>query len=377
MRRQAASLLFYARPKEHAERNMFELGLMAIAGAIDDGILPSGWRYYGVGAMEPSTVRITGTASMEVLPRQSQDEYRSLLREHSVGLSLMDTPHPSLVPLEMASAGMLVVTSTFENKTYDALRAIPGNLIPVEPTVDAIKGGLSDAVAGIEDCRSPHPWLSASTGAAAGRSPSTMRSPSGSSPSWRRRDQASCDPGPASSRFPLGRQGQRAVARGHVPCGHGADRVPERRGQRRRGGGHARRDAVAGHPRPDGHPLVGHRADPGGHERLDPPDSGFARGSATAATFRRAGRDRAGPRRRRHRRAAHGNGGATSSNGGNGHRTWHPKGGPVIAIAMTTHRPADRVFQEADRSIREQTHENWVCVISDDASRREAPRGDA
>jgi hypothetical protein len=36
----------------------------------------------------------------------------------------MDTPHPSLVPLEMASAGMLVVTSTFENKTYDALRAI-------------------------------------------------------------------------------------------------------------------------------------------------------------------------------------------------------------------------------------------------------------
>ena len=31
MRRQAASLLFYARPEEHAERNMFELGLMAIA----------------------------------------------------------------------------------------------------------------------------------------------------------------------------------------------------------------------------------------------------------------------------------------------------------------------------------------------------------
>jgi len=151
MRGQASSLLFYARPEEHAERNMFELGLMAIAGAVGDGILPSGWRYYGVGAMEPSTVRITGAASMEVLPRQSQGEYRSLLREHSVGLSLMDTPHPSLVPLEMASAGMLVVTSTFENKTVDSLRAISGNLIPVEPTVDAIKGGLADAVAGIDE----------------------------------------------------------------------------------------------------------------------------------------------------------------------------------------------------------------------------------
>jgi ABC-type polysaccharide/polyol phosphate transport system ATPase subunit/glycosyltransferase involved in cell wall biosynthesis len=66
--------------------------------------------------------------------------------------------------------------------------------------------------------------------------------------------------------------------------------------------------------------------------------------------------------------AAHGNGGATSSNGGNGHRTWHPKGGPVIAIAMTTHRPPMGLFRRQIESIRKQTHENWVCVISDDAS---------
>ena len=66
--------------------------------------------------------------------------------------------------------------------------------------------------------------------------------------------------------------------------------------------------------------------------------------------------------------AAHGNGGATSSNGGNGHRTWHPKGGPVIAIAMTTYRPPRELFRKQIESIRRQTHENWVCVISDDAS---------
>ena len=29
----------------------------------------------------------------------------------------MYTPHPSLVPIEMASAGMLTVTNSFENKT--------------------------------------------------------------------------------------------------------------------------------------------------------------------------------------------------------------------------------------------------------------------
>jgi hypothetical protein len=88
---------------------------------------------------------------MEILPRQSQDEYRSLLREHSIGLSLMDTPHPSLVPLEMASAGMLVVTSTFENKTADSLRSISENLIPVEPTVEGISDGLAEAVAAAGD----------------------------------------------------------------------------------------------------------------------------------------------------------------------------------------------------------------------------------
>jgi hypothetical protein len=149
MRRQANSVLFYARPEPHAERNMFELGVMALAEAIHDGCFPGSWRFYGIGALEPGRVRITNEVSMEILSRQSQDAYRGLLREHSVGLSLMDTPHPSLVPLEMASAGMLVVTSTFENKTAQSLRAISGNLIPVEPTVDGIKRGLGEAVAAV------------------------------------------------------------------------------------------------------------------------------------------------------------------------------------------------------------------------------------
>jgi glycosyltransferase involved in cell wall biosynthesis len=149
MRRQANSLLFYARPEPHAERNMFELGVMALAEAIHDGCFPGSWRFYGIGALEHSWVRITDEVSMEILSRQSQDAYRGLLRQHSIGLSLMDTPHPSLVPLEMASAGMLVVTSTFENKTAESLRAISENLIPVEPTVDGIKRGLGEAVDGI------------------------------------------------------------------------------------------------------------------------------------------------------------------------------------------------------------------------------------
>jgi ABC-type polysaccharide/polyol phosphate transport system ATPase subunit/glycosyltransferase involved in cell wall biosynthesis len=66
--------------------------------------------------------------------------------------------------------------------------------------------------------------------------------------------------------------------------------------------------------------------------------------------------------------AAHGNGRAAAAEGGNGHRTWHPKGGPLIAIVMATHRPPMRLFRRQIESIRAQTHENWVCVVSDDAS---------
>ena len=50
----------------------------------------------------------------------------------------MYTPHPSLVPIEMASAGMLTVTNTFENKTAEALAAISANLIAAEPTIEAV-----------------------------------------------------------------------------------------------------------------------------------------------------------------------------------------------------------------------------------------------
>ena len=67
---------------------------------------------------------------------------RELLREHDVGLALMYTPHPSLVPIEMAAAGMLTVTNTFETKTADALAAISPNLVAAEPTLESVVAAL-------------------------------------------------------------------------------------------------------------------------------------------------------------------------------------------------------------------------------------------
>src|SRR2546423_354900 len=63
----------------------------------------------------------------------------------------MYTPHPSLAPIEMAAAGMLTVTNSFDNKTPDALAAISSNIITVEPTVERLVGGLREAIATVDD----------------------------------------------------------------------------------------------------------------------------------------------------------------------------------------------------------------------------------
>jgi glycosyltransferase involved in cell wall biosynthesis len=138
-------LLFYARPEPHAARNMYELGHLGLSAALSDGTFDREWEFYGTGAQRQDTIELTPDVDLELLARSAQADYASLLQSCSVGLALMYTPHPSLVPLEMAAAGMLVVTNTFANKTAEALAAISPNLIAVEPTVEGVHRGLSEA----------------------------------------------------------------------------------------------------------------------------------------------------------------------------------------------------------------------------------------
>jgi hypothetical protein len=63
----------------------------------------------------------------------------------------MYTPHPSLVPIEMAAAGMLTVTNSYGNKTAETLHAISANLIAVAPSVQAVAEGLRYAAAHAND----------------------------------------------------------------------------------------------------------------------------------------------------------------------------------------------------------------------------------
>ena len=151
-RRDSRRLLFYARPEPHAARNMFELGVLALGRAVEKGAFGVGWELHGIGSVEGAQrLELGGGAALELAPRREQGGYADVLREHDVGLALMYTPHPSLVPIEMASAGMLTVTNSFENKTPQAMSAISSNLITTEPSLDGIADGLVEASARVDE----------------------------------------------------------------------------------------------------------------------------------------------------------------------------------------------------------------------------------
>lgn len=139
-------LLFYARPEPHAARNMFELGVVALAQAVAEGDLLAGWELNGIGSVTGESEISLGAAKLKLLPRTGQQSYADVLGEHDVGLALMYTPHPSLVPIEMAAAGMVTVTNRFENKTREAMAAISANLIAAPPTPQGIVDGLRAAI---------------------------------------------------------------------------------------------------------------------------------------------------------------------------------------------------------------------------------------
>jgi glycosyltransferase involved in cell wall biosynthesis len=153
--RTSPKLLFYARPEPHASRNMFELGMLALDRASQDGVFADGWGLYGIGTVDSQRRMALGSgAVVELISRRGQGTYAELLRDHDVGLALMYTPHPSLVPIEMASAGMLTVTNSFENKTAEAMAEISPNLITVEPTLEGIALGLREAAGRVGDFES-------------------------------------------------------------------------------------------------------------------------------------------------------------------------------------------------------------------------------
>lgn len=144
-------LLFYARPEAHATRNMFELGFTALARAIAAGMFnDSPWEFYGIGSAH-GDIALPDNNRLRMLGKVGLSEYSRLLPQHDIGISLMYTPHPSLLPLEMAAAGLIVVTNSCQNKSREKMERISSNIIAAEPTLDGIVAGLKEATGRVQE----------------------------------------------------------------------------------------------------------------------------------------------------------------------------------------------------------------------------------
>ncbi len=144
-------LLFYARPEPHAARNMFEIAYLALSRAIEAGHFDGAkWAFHGIGSSHDD-IDLPKGHTLKMLGKFGLKEYKQRLLEYDLGLSLMYTPHPSLLPLEMAAAGMWVVSNECENKTQAEMSGISTNLLAARPTISGVSEQLAWAAANCDD----------------------------------------------------------------------------------------------------------------------------------------------------------------------------------------------------------------------------------
>lgn len=160
-------LLFYARPQPHAARNLYYLGCLALDRARDLGCFPGDeWEVIGIGA-DIREQQLPSGLKVRHIGRFDLQKYRELLPQHDLGLALMHSPHPSLLPVEMAAAGLVVVTNTYGIKDQQYFSSVSPNITSVSPEPESLAEALMEASKRVGDVKAridgskvnwPHDW---------------------------------------------------------------------------------------------------------------------------------------------------------------------------------------------------------------------------
>ena len=139
----------YARPEQHASRNLFELTLLALQNLCARDLFGDEWSFVGIGALsEVPPLELGGGHRLVLRQRTTEQEYREMLQSLDVGVSMMYAPHPGVVALEFATTGALVVTNVYENRSADELRHISANIIP---SLRDLERAIAQAVGACDD----------------------------------------------------------------------------------------------------------------------------------------------------------------------------------------------------------------------------------
>ncbi|GAA5123404.1 hypothetical protein GCM10023339_43240 [Alloalcanivorax gelatiniphagus] len=140
-------LFFYSRPEN--ARNLFWRGGTVLSRAVEQGLIdPEVWELHLVGRRTPDLTFPRDTKPV-VVEGLNWLDYQSLVRTIDAALVLMDTPHPSYPPLDLAAAGVPVLTNTHGSK--QDLSDFSANILTAPATVEGLLEGMQRLLALSDD----------------------------------------------------------------------------------------------------------------------------------------------------------------------------------------------------------------------------------
>lgn len=149
------ALLFYARPEAHAARNLFSVGVLALRECVRRGVITSDWTVTGIGATSFYRLDLGSGVTLNGIPKAPPARYLEMVRDYTLGLSLMSAPHPGVVHFEWVAAGLPTVINTTAERGEDFFRQYSAGLIPATPSVagiaDAVERAVSHRVPGADE----------------------------------------------------------------------------------------------------------------------------------------------------------------------------------------------------------------------------------
>ncbi len=142
-------LVFYSRPV--VNRNMYEFGAYALSEAVRRGILPeSEWEFIGIG-LGNGTVQLKEGVTLRQMPRMNLKEYLDTVPQFDLAITFMASPHPSMLPFDLAGSGCVVVTNNFLNKTQAYFNEVSANILSSDVELEAVLETIARAAVQAEN----------------------------------------------------------------------------------------------------------------------------------------------------------------------------------------------------------------------------------
>jgi glycosyltransferase involved in cell wall biosynthesis len=133
-------LAIYGRPE--VARNMYPIAIEAVSLFIErENLGPDDIEAVSIG-LKHSPVALPNGITLASLGKLPWEDYPAYLSNVDVGLSLMYSPHPSHPPIEMAAAGVRVVTNSFATKNLSSLSPA---ILSSKATAEEISLALQEA----------------------------------------------------------------------------------------------------------------------------------------------------------------------------------------------------------------------------------------